>query len=75
MAADVVSVLAQLYVQQFHVLGSSLGAGVRLSLAANHPDLVESRQVANIPEAVQAHGWLLDPQPVFQAVLDFLSQK
>ncbi|NMC14902.1 MAG: alpha/beta hydrolase [Chloroflexi bacterium] len=42
MAEDVVKVLEFLGIEKAHVVGSSLGAEVGLSLAANHPDKVRS---------------------------------
>jgi 2-succinyl-6-hydroxy-2,4-cyclohexadiene-1-carboxylate synthase len=42
MAEDVIGVLDQLGIEKSHILGSSLGAEVGLSLAANHPDWVIS---------------------------------
>ena len=42
MAEDVIGVLDQLGIEKSHILGSSLGAEVGLSLAANHPDRVIS---------------------------------
>jgi 2-succinyl-6-hydroxy-2,4-cyclohexadiene-1-carboxylate synthase len=42
MALDVAGVLDQLNIAHAHVVGSSLGAEVGLSLAANHPDKVLS---------------------------------
>jgi len=42
MAADVAGVMDALGIKKAHVVGSSLGAEVGLSLAANHPDRVRS---------------------------------
>lgn len=42
MAEDVIAVMDQLSVEKAHILGSSLGAEVGLSLAANHPDRILS---------------------------------
>lgn len=42
MARDVVAVIEQLQIEQAHVVGSSLGAEVGLSLAANYPQKVLS---------------------------------
>jgi len=42
MAADVAGMMGQLDVQKAHIVGSSLGAEVGLSLATNHPDKVVS---------------------------------
>ena len=42
MAEDIVEVLDFLGIEKAHVVGSSLGAEVGLSLAANHPDKVRS---------------------------------
>ncbi len=42
MAEDVITVLDQLGIEKAHIVGSSLGAEVGLSLAANHPDRVIS---------------------------------
>jgi len=42
MAADVAGVMENLGVQKAHIVGSSLGAEVGLSLATNHPDKVIS---------------------------------
>ena len=42
MAEDVIAVMDQLCIEKAHILGSSLGAEVGLSLAANHPTRVLS---------------------------------
>lgn len=42
MANDVMEVMQQLKLERAHIVGSSLGAEVGLSLAANHPGLVTS---------------------------------
>lgn len=42
MAQDVIVVMDQLNIEKAHILGSSLGAEVGLSLAANHPTRVHS---------------------------------
>jgi pimeloyl-ACP methyl ester carboxylesterase len=42
MARDVFGVMQALAIEHFHVVGSSLGAEVGLSLAANYPDAVTS---------------------------------
>ena len=42
MAADVVGVMRHLNVARAHLVGSSLGAEVALSIAANHPDMAIS---------------------------------
>src|SRR4030042_6535947 len=42
MARDVLGVMEQLRIEQAHVVGSSLGAEVGLSLAANYPERVIS---------------------------------
>ena len=42
MAQDVIAVLDQLGIEKAHIVGSSLGAEVGLSLAANHPERVIS---------------------------------
>lgn len=42
MANDVYLLLQQLNVEQCHIIGSSMGAEVGLSLAASHPELVRS---------------------------------
>lgn len=42
MAEDVIAVLDQLGIEKAHILGSSLGAEVGLSLAAHHPERVFS---------------------------------
>lgn len=42
MAEDVIAVLDELGIEKAHIIGSSLGAEVGLSLAANHPDRVIS---------------------------------
>jgi len=42
MARDLLGVLDYLKLEQVHILGSSLGAEVGLSLAANHPEKVKS---------------------------------
>lgn len=42
MANDIFLLLQELEVRQCHIIGSSLGAEVGLSLAANHPEMVQS---------------------------------
>lgn len=42
MAQDVIGVMAHLELEQAHIVGSSLGAEVALSIAANHPEKVHS---------------------------------
>lgn len=42
MAGDILGVMDHLGITQAHVIGSSLGAEVGLSMAANHPDRVKS---------------------------------
>ncbi len=42
MAKDVVGIMEYLQIDRAHIVGSSLGAEVGLSLAANHPEIVNS---------------------------------
>lgn len=42
MALDVIGVMQQLNLAQAHIVGSSLGAEVGLSMAANHPEKIRS---------------------------------
>ncbi len=42
MAQDIIGVMHQLRIEKAHIVGSSLGAEVGLSMAANHPNMVDS---------------------------------
>jgi pimeloyl-ACP methyl ester carboxylesterase len=62
LAGDVVGMLDQLGIDRAHVLGHSMGAGVALELAVNHPDRVRSVVGASVsvrPDGM--HEDLTDP--------------